>query len=445
MPAIDHDQILHARWLIAEATTAPLENHALVVKNGLIAAILPSADANTQYPDLPATSLSSHALLPGLINTHTHIGMSYFRGLADDLALMEWLNQHIWPAEKKWVSHEFVRDASLFAMAEMIRAGTTTFNDMYFFLQATAEAAEISGMRAHIGMTIMEFPTAWAQNADEYFARGMEFFEQYKHHPRITPTFAPHAPYTVSDDSFIKIKEIADKHDIKINLHLHETQDEVDQSLKQFNKRPIRRLHDLGFISDRLIAIHMTALDAEDFAILAETRPAIVHCPESNMKLASGACPVEQLHSLGLTVALGTDSVASNNNLDMLSEMRAATLLAKLSSRNPQVLPAAATLQLATLNGAKALGMDKIIGSLAVGKAADCIAINLDAIETLPLYHPVSQLVYAAGRDQITDVWVAGKQLLKHGKLTTLDEIELKERARYWQQKIMVKSHSTVA
>ncbi len=431
------DNIIHARWIITgNAQHEPLENHALVIKADKITAILPSQEATKKYSAPITEHFSSHAIIPGLINSHTHIAMNYFRGMSDDLALMNWLNNHIWPAEKKWVNHEFVYQASLLAMAEMIRSGTTCFNDMYFFLSATAEAAEKSGMRANIGMTVLEFPTNWAQTTDDYFSRGLEFFEQYKNHPRITATLAPHAPYTVSDQSMLRIKELAEKQDLKINLHLHETADEVNQSLDHFKKRPIQRLNDIGLISPRLIAIHMTQLNEEDFAILIEKKPSIVHCPESNMKLASGVCPVEKLKSHGITVALGTDGAASNNDLNMLGEMRSAAFLAKLSDRNPESLAAAQALELATINGAKALGMDHLIGSLQPGKAADFAAIHLDQIETQPVYHPVSHIVYAASRQQVTDTWVAGKRLMKNRQLLTLDENEILHKAREWGEKI---------
>jgi len=429
------DQIIHAKWIIT-GENKMLEQHALIVQEGKIQAIVPSDTAAQQYTGKITKKYSTHAIIPGLINAHTHIAMNYFRGFADDLALMNWLNNYIWPAEKQWVNDEFVYDASLFAMAEMIRSGTTCFNDMYFFLPATARAAEISGIRAHIGITVLEFPTQWAQNSAEYLARGLEFLTEYKNHPRITATMAPGHPFTVSDNSFLKIKELADTHNLKINLHLHETADEVNQSVEQYKKRPIKRLHDLGLISERLIAIHMTQLNEEDLGILAASRPSIVHCPESNMKLSSGVCPVEKLKSLGINVALGTDGAASNNDLNMLGEMRSAAFLAKLSTLNPEALNAEEALRMATMNGAKALGAERIIGSIAVGKAADFAAINLDEVETAPLYHPLSQIVYAASRHQVTDVWVAGKQLLKNRQLTTLDEQELRAKAQAWARKI---------
>ena len=342
------------------------------------------------------------------------------------------------PTEKKWLSHEFVYDVSLFAMAEMIRSGTTCFNDMFYFAPATAEATIKSGMRAGIGLTVIEFPTKWAQTTDEYFAKGLDFYEQYKNNPYITPTLAPHAPYTVSDESFIRIRELSEKFQLKINLHLHETLDEIDQSMKQFGKRPIRRLYDLGLLSPQLIAIHCANLNEEDLDLLAETKPSVVHCPESNMKLASGICPVAKLRDAGVNVALGTDSVASNNDLDMLSEIRSASLLSKISTLNPESLKAHEALALATMNGAKAMGLDKTIGSLEVNKAADFIAINMNDIEMLPVFEPEAQVVYSSNRQQVSDVWVDGKQLMKNRKLLTLDEQELKRKAELFSQKILL-------
>jgi 5-methylthioadenosine/S-adenosylhomocysteine deaminase len=434
MESIDH--IIQAKWLITcEKNHSVLEDHALVMHQGKIKDILPSKLANERYTAKNIENYSTHAIMPGFINAHTHLAMNMFRGLADDLALMNWLNKHIWPAEKKWVSQEFVYDASLFAIAEMIRSGTTCFNDMYFFLQATAEAADISGIRGAIGITVIDFPTAWAATTDEYFSKGLDFYEKYKNHDRIIATLAPHAIYTVSDKNLLRIKEVAEQYNLKINMHIHETADEINQSLAQTKQRPIKRLQALELISSQLIAVHMTQINQEDLEILQLTQPHIVHCPQSNMKLASGACPVVTLQENGLNVALGTDGAASNNDLNMLEEMRVAAFMAKHDS-NPENLPAPDVLTMATLHGAKALGIDAITGSLTIGKAADFIAINLEAIETLPIYHPVSQIVYSASRSQVTDVWVAGKQLLKNRQLTTLDEKELMKKAKYWGEKI---------
>lgn len=435
MQPVDH--IIHAKWIIpCEGKTDFLTDHALIIKDGKILAILPGDEATKQYQAKNTEKYLHHAIIPGLINAHTHIGMNLFRGLADDLALMDWLNHHIWPAERQWVSDELVYDASQLAIAEMIRSGSTCFNDMYFFLQATAKAAETAGVRAHIGITVIDFPTAWAKDPDEYLSKGIEFYQAYQNHPLVTATMAPHAIYTVKENTLTKVKEVAEKYDLKINMHIQETADEVNQSLKETGLRPIKRLHDIDFISPRLIAVHMTQIDEEDMEILQRTKPNIVHCPESNMKLASGICPVTQLKKAGINVALGTDSVASNNDLDMVSEMRSAAFLAKLSTRNPTSLPANDVLCMSTIDGAKALGVDHLTGSLIAGKAADFAVIDLDQIETQPLYHPASQIVYAASRQQVTDVWVNGKQLMKNRKLTTLDEEELLKKAKIWRGKI---------
>lgn len=435
MQNIQH--IVHGKWVLTgEPGQAPLHNHSVCFENGIIKDILPTAKARELYQAAREEHYQEHVVMPGLINAHTHIGMNYFRGLGSDRSLMDWLHNHMFPAEKKWLSHEFVRDASLFAMAEMIRSGTTCFNDMFYFLQATAEATIEAGMRSCIGITVIEFPTGWAADTDEYFSKGLEFYEQYKDNPFITTTLAPHAPYTVSDKSFMRIKDLAESLNMKINVHLHETQDEINGSMQEFGKRPIRRLHDLGFLSPDVLSVHSVNLNAEDFEILAQVKPSIIHCPESNMKLASGACPVEKLRELGLNVALGTDSVASNNDLDMLSEMRSAALLAKLSTLNPESLKATDVIGLATLNGARAIGMEQQIGSLKAGKAADFIAIEMQDIEMLPVYEPESQIVYSSNRHQVSDVWVNGKQLMKSRKLLTLDEQALREKAMYWGEKI---------
>lgn len=436
METVDH--IIHTKWLIpCEEDHSVLENHALIVQKGIIKDILPSQQATKQYHSNNIEQYTGHAVIPGLINAHTHIPMNFFRGLADDLALMNWLTNHIWPAEKKWLSPEFVHDASLFAIAEMIRSGTTCFNDMFFFMPSVADAIDISGIRGHIGIHLISFPTNWANNIDEEFSKGLDFYEKYKNHARITPTMAPHAMYTVSEDAYLlKAREIAEQYDLKINMHVQEPKNEIDIIQQQCQLRPLQRLKKLGLLTPRLIAIHLLHVNDEDMELLAEHKPNIVHCPESNMKLASGTCPVTDLLARNVNVALGTDGAASNNDLNMLGEMRTAAFLAKHVTGNPESLPATSALKMATLNGARALGADNQIGSLRIGKAADFAAIQLEEIETQPVYHPISQIVYAASRQQVTDVWVAGKQLLKNRKLTTLDEQELLAKARYWGGKI---------
>lgn len=432
MKHIDH--IAHAKWILTgEKNQRVLEDHALLIDKGVILKIMPSTEARAQYQAQHVDDFPYHALLPGLVNAHTHLGMNYFRGLGCDLQLMDWLNTCIWPAEKKWLSHDFVHDVSLFSMAEMIRSGTTCFNDMFYFPEAIADAAKTAGMRAFIGITVIDFPTAWSANTDESLEKGLAFCKQYHQHPLITPTLSPHAPYTVNDDSFMRVQEMAKSLQVKINLHLHETQAEIEQSMAQYQKRPIKRLFDLGFLSPEVIAVHMAQLNEEDLEILSTAQPSIVHCPESNMKLASGICPVPTLQSMGLNVALGTDSVASNNDLNMLNEMRTATLLAKVATGDPTCMNTDDTFAMASANGAKALGISHITGTLAAGKSADFIAMNLDAFETLPVYEPMVQIIYSSSREQVTDVWVAGKQLLKNRELLTLDEEALKAKARSWK------------
>ncbi|OGT57844.1 MAG: N-ethylammeline chlorohydrolase [Gammaproteobacteria bacterium RIFCSPHIGHO2_12_FULL_42_10] len=427
--------IIHAKWVITD-TTHILKHHALVIQSGLIEAILPSGLAKERYPTVTHTTYASHALLPGFINCHTHLTMNIFRGLADDLELMDWLNNYIWPAENKWLGEELVYDASLLAIAEAIRSGTTCMNDMYFFMNATARAVTETGIRAHIGLHLIDVPTAWAQTMDEAFEKAILFYEEYKNHERITPTMAVHSTYTVSLPQLIKAKKIADDYKLKINIHLQESPQEIAHVQALHQERPLMRLHKIGMVNPDLIAIHMTQINEDDLKILTATKPNIVHCPESNMKLASGIAPISTLMQHGLNVALGTDGAASNNDLDMITEMRSAAFLSKISTQNPQALSAETALNMATINAAKALGVDHKIGSLAIGKAADFIAIDLERIETEPLYHPISQIVYAASRDQVTDVWVAGKQLLKNRQLTTIDEKALLAKVKTWRKRI---------
>jgi 5-methylthioadenosine/S-adenosylhomocysteine deaminase len=436
------DTLINARWVIpVDATNNNpenniLEHHSLAINDGKIIAILPSETAQNKYAAAREHQLVNHAVMPGLINCHTHAAMNLFRGLADDLPLMEWLNDHIWPAEQKWISAEFVNDGTRHAIAEMIRSGTTCFNDMYFFPDQAAEVAVETGIRAVIGLIIIDFPTAWAKDADEYLLKGEQVHDKYRHNSHIHTAFAPHAPYTVSDEPLQRINILAEELDIPVHMHIHETADEVRQSEKQHGQRSIQRLHELGLLSPRLLAVHMTQLTQDEIALLSVQGVHVVHCPESNLKLASGFCPVSDLLQENINVALGTDGAASNNDLDMLGEMRTAALLAKGTSGNSSVLPAHQALEMATINGAKALGIDHITGSLTKGKAADVIAIDLDTIESQPLYDPVSHIVYAANRNQVTDVWVAGKQLMKNRELTSIEEKSVLNKSREWQDKI---------
>jgi 5-methylthioadenosine/S-adenosylhomocysteine deaminase len=431
------DSLIHARWIVpVEPDGTIYEQHSLAVNEGRILEILPAQQARAAYRATVEHDLDQHLLIPGLVNAHTHAAMTLLRGIADDLPLDEWLHRHIWPAESRWVNEEFVHDGTQLAIAEMLRSGTTCFNDMYFFPDVTARVAAHSGIRACVGLIVLDFPTVWAQDADEYISKGLAIHDRYRGDPLVSTLFAPHAPYTVSDRPLEHIRVLADELDIGIHMHVHETADEVDKAVEQTGRRPLARLQELGVASPALLAVHMTQLTTDEISQYAASGGHIVHCPESNMKLASGFAPVAELSRAGVNVALGTDGAASNNDLDMLGEMRSAALLGKAVSGDASALPAAAVLRMATLNGAQALGLGEHTGSLTPGKWADLAAIDMNALESRPLYDPVSQLVYACSREQVTDVWVAGQHLLKERRLTTLDDNEILDKVENWQTKI---------
>lgn len=432
------DCLLHAKWIIpVEPEASVYENHTLVIKGDRIEALLPTDKARQQYQAVNVHELNQHVLIPGLVNAHTHAAMNLFRGLANDLPLMDWLNNHIWPAEQKWVSPAFVRDGTQLAVAEMLRGGTTCFNDMYFFPDVTAEVCASMGMRVSVGLILIDFPTAWAENADEYILKGEQVHDDFRHSPLVTTAFAPHAPYTVSDEPLKRISMLAEELDIPIHMHIHETAFEVQDAVDKNGQRPLARLAELGVLSSRVIAVHMTQLEAAEIEMLARLGVNVAHCPESNLKLASGFCPVHELNKAGVNVSIGTDGVASNNDLDMFGEMKTAALLGKAVSGDSTAMDAHCTLKMATLNGAQALGLNDKTGSLKKGKQADVVAVNLEQLETLPCYDPAAQLVYAGNRQQVTDVWVAGRQLLRDGQLTTVEYSGLIEKAKSWQKKII--------
>ena len=431
------DTLIHADWIIpVDSQNSTLRNHALAVSDGRILEILPSDAASKKYSADDIHRLMNHVLIPGLINVHTHAAMSLFRGLADDLPLMSWLQDHIWPAEGRWVDSEFIQDGTLLAVAEMLQSGTTCFNDMYFYPDVTARIADTVGIRASVGLIVLDFPTVWANDANEYIHKGIEVHDHYRNNSLISTAFAPHAPYTVSDAPLARVVTLAEELDIPIHMHVHETDFEIQESIKQHHKRPLQRLKELGITSPRLIAVHMTQVNNDDLQILTESGCSIAHCPESNLKLASGFCPVNQLIEAGINVALGTDGAASNNDLDMIGEMRTAALLAKSVANDASALPAHQALRMATINAATALGLDKIIGSLESGKSADIVALDMHHLATQPLYHPISQLVYAANRHQVSDVWVAGKHLLHKHELMTIEQEDIISRAKNWSARI---------
>ncbi|WP_419600052.1 TRZ/ATZ family hydrolase [Thiolapillus sp.] len=431
------DTIVNARWIIpVDPDGAVFEQHSLAIDNGRIIDLLPIADAQSQYQAATVTELPRHALLPGLVNAHTHTAMTLLRGIADDLPLMEWLNNHIWPLEQQWMSEAFVRDGTDLAIAEMIRGGTTCFNDMYFFPEVTAHQALQHGMRASVGLILIDFPTVWAENSEQYIEKGLALHEQLRHEPLLSTPFAPHAPYTVSDQPLQRIRVIADELELPIHMHVHETGHEIELAQEQYGQRPLRRLEKLGLLTPNFMAVHMTQITKDEIDLFSRSGAHIVHCPESNLKLASGFCPVAKYLDAGINVALGTDGAASNNDLDMFGEMRTAALLAKGVANDASALPAHTALRMATLNGARALGLEQEIGSLETGKAADCIAIDLQHLETQPLYNPLSQIVYAGSRQQVTDVWIAGRQVLKQRQLTSIDSDDLQNRLTEWRQRL---------
>ena len=413
-----------------------LEHHAVAVAGGRIVAVLPVAEARQRFLPRETVSRPDAALIPGLVNAHTHNPMTLLRGVADDLPLKVWLQEHIWPIEGAVIGPDFVADGITLAIAEMLRGGTTCVNENYFFPDVQAATYRHHGFRARVGLPVIDFPTAWASSDDEYFDKAGEVHDQWRDDALIATAFAPHAPYTVNDANFERVRMLSDQLDVPVHLHLHETAQEVEQSLEKYGQRPIARLDRLGLVNDRLIAIHMTQLTEAEIHLCAERGVSVVHCPESNLKLASGFCPACALERAGVTLAVGTDGCASNNDLDMFSETRTAALLAKAVAQDAAALDAFSALRAATLGGAKAIGFDDRIGSIEPGKEADLVCVDLSALETQPLHHVVSQLIYATGRQQVSDVWIAGKARLRQRVLVDIDIDAVIANARQWRERI---------
>lgn len=427
---------MEAGWVVPVAPPGVLSGHSVVVEGGVIKEIVPSPEARRRHPGAPRTELPGHALIPGLINLHTHAAMSLMRGLADDRALMDWLQNHIWPVEARLVSRSFVHDGTLLACAEMLRGGITCFNDMYFHPEAAATAALAAGMRAAVGIIVIEMPSAYAADANDYLSKGLASRDELKTEPLLSFTLAPHAPYTVSDRTLERVAMLQGELLLPLHIHLHETLAEIEQGLASHGMRPLARLASHGLVDANLIAVHALHLTPQEDRLLAERGCHIAHCPSSNLKLASGfASPVRALGD-NANIGLGTDGAASNNRLDLFGEMRLAALLAKGATGDPAVLPAQKALEMATVRGARALGIDDRVGTLAPGKCADMTAVNLGAPELAPCYDPLSHLVYAAGREHVSHVWVNGKLLVSDGRLTGLDTDEIKAKAAYWKEKI---------
>ena len=430
------DKLIIPGWLIPVVPEGRvLENHALGISADRIAGIWPAAELG-EVEAGEIIELPGHALLPGLINCHGHAAMSLLRGYAEDQPLKAWLEQSVWPLESALVSEDFVRDGVNLAMVEMIRAGITCYSDMYHFPNITAECCLQAGLRCQLTFPIFDFPGAWGSGAQDYINKGLALRDDYKHSELLRVVFGPHAPYTVARPVLEKIATLASELDIPVHIHLHETAQEVADEVAATGSRPLHTLFKLGLLGPRTQCVHMTELNGEDIALLANSGAHVVHCPNSNMKLASGICPVVELQSAGVNVALGTDSAASNNNLNMLGEMRGAGMLAKLSGRNAAALPASRLLSMATINGARAMGREADLGSLETGKLADLIALDLTTPECRPLYQPISQLIYAGNASQVTHSWVAGRTLMSQRQLQTLNVEQVSVQADSWQARI---------
>ncbi len=431
------DLRIDAGWIVpVQPAGQVLYNHSLLVRDGLIAAVLPSAEADRLWRAAEQVRLPDHALIPGLVNLHTHAAMNLLRGYADDLPLMTWLQDHIWPAEGRHVSSAFVRDGTRLACLEMLKGGVTCFNDMYFFSEGAVEAAVEAGMRLAAGLIVVDSPTPYAADPDDYLQKGLALRDAWRDHPLVQFCLAPHAPYTVGDRTLEKVATYAAQLDLPVHMHVHETEDEIRQGLEKHGLRPLARLRGLGLLGPGLVAAHAVHLTDEEIGWLAGHGCHVAHCPASNLKLASGFAPVSRLLDAGIGVGLGTDGAASNNRLDMFAEMRLAALLAKGVSGDPAVLPAHQALEMATLSGARALGLESRVGSLEAGKLADVVAVDLAAVATQPCFDPISQLVYCAGREQVSHVWVGGTAIVREGRSLRLDEAETLARAHSWRVRI---------
>jgi 5-methylthioadenosine/S-adenosylhomocysteine deaminase len=434
----EHYQIIAADWIIPMTQNDHwLEKHALVINEQVIIDILPQNIVKTKYPNASLLQLNQQVIMPGFVNGHCHAAMSLLRGLSDDKSLMDWLNNAIWPVEKQFVDNDFVYQGTQLAIAEMLLSGTTCFQDMYFMPDQTIKAVLESGIRASVGLIVTESETAWSKNAQEGIDKGLDLFDGFKHAQTINFNFSPHAIYTVAQNNLEKIVTLSNELNLPVQMHIHETQDEINNYVKQEGVRPLTRLREIGLLSPLLNAVHMTKLNSEEIDWLAESGSHVIHCPQSNMKLTSGTCPTHKLTQAGVNLSIGTDGAASNNDLDMIDETRSASLLAKLDSMEPSALSAYQSLYAATLGGAKALGLQDKIGSLEKNKQADFIAIDLNRISTQPVYNPISQIVYAAARDQVSHVWVNGQLLVENQQLKTLNSESILHNTAEWRAKII--------
>ena len=432
------DSLIASRWCIPiEPAGTVLENHAVAVVDNRIEAILPLEEARATFQPSVLVERPGHVLIPGLINAHVHAAMTLFRGLVDDLPLDAWLREGVWPVERRFASAEFVRDGTELAIAEMLAAGITCFSDQYFFPEIVAETAVDLHMRAMIGTPVVDVPTAWAEDAADYLSKGSDLVhDRYADHPLISTCFAPHSTRALSDASFTELRVLADQLDVPVHIHLHESTSEVVASMAATGMRPIERLDELGLLNSSLLAVHAVHVTPAEIERLASAGAGVAHCPTSNLKLACGIAPVRAILDAGVTVGIGSDGAASNNMLDVLSEIRMAALLAKVAADDDGAIAAEQALRMATLDAAKTLRRDHEIGSIEPGKLADLTCVDLMRCNSQPVYDPVSQLVYATRAEQVSDAWVGGRHLLDQGELTTIDRESVFRRSAEWQQRI---------
>jgi 5-methylthioadenosine/S-adenosylhomocysteine deaminase len=434
-------QLILPEWIAPVAPgPAVLTGHAIAVDGELIHALLPAQEALARFPDARRLELPGHLVVPGLVNLHTHAAMALLRGVGDDLPLKTWLERRIWPLEARLMSPEFVYDGSVLACAEMLLGGITCFNDMYFFPEQTAAAASVLGMRVALGIIVVEFPSAYGSGAAEYIRKGLELRDRLRDEPLVSFCLAPHAPYTVSDESFARVVKLTGELGLPIHCHLHETAHEIEQSLASTGLRPLQRLARLGLLGPELVAVHAVHMDDTDLRLLAEHGASVAHCPHSNLKLGSGIARVTRMHELGINVGIGTDGAASNNRLDLLGEGRTAALLANGTTGDTSAWSAHRTLRAMTLDGARALGLSDRIGSIEPGKQADLVAVELDALEVLPVFDPVSHLIYVAGREHVREVWISGRHVVRKRQLTEasggVQVGHVASRIRLWHNRI---------
>ena len=431
------DLVLEPRLLlpIAPENTA-LEAAAVAVGGGEILAVDSRGALQERFPNTPRLDLPRHALMPGLVNAHGHLAMTLLRGLGESEPLKAWLETTIWPLEQRWVDAEFVRDGTRLAVAEMLACGTTTAADMYFFPEVAAQVCRDAGLRLQAAFPITAVANAYSTSIDDCFAKGLDLHDRFRDDALVTTCFGPHSAYAVDRKTLERVAMLADEVDASVHIHLHETAAEVADARRQCGSSWMQLLDAIGLLNENLQAVHMTAVTDDEIRLAAERGVRVIHCPHSNMKLASGVCPVAKFLAADAVVALGTDGAASNNGLDLFAEARLAALLAKSSSADPTALPASEVVALATIGGARALGLADRVGTIEPGKRADLIAVDLDAPAMQPLHDVFAQLVHSAAGPRVTHTFVDGKCLYADNEWRTLDIAETSARADVWRERL---------